>query len=368
LPLSKAYAKTAYNKNRIKRLIGEYMLLGKTKKMRLSALFLAAAIGAANIMPSNALAKSTAPEHGQSTPKSMLVINAKSGEVYYSHNPQKQWITASLNKAMTLHLLFEHMIANNQTPQDTLTISKNAVGYLKGWNASSLRARAGKVLTYDQAARAIIVKSAADVSYAIAEHVSGTHKDFVTLMNKRAKQWDMLDTIFTDASGFSKPHITRKRRATHHSKSTACDMTVMMQHITAAHPDLYETYFGAIKYKRSNGKTSSPSSLFTRQYEHAEGQKSGYTRASRNNLIASARDGDTQLIGAALGTYWRPDSNRIMAEQFTAAFAKEQNDTANMQPVPFTDFSYMNEETSAVKIDNDMPTIRKICSRLEPQS
>jgi D-alanyl-D-alanine carboxypeptidase len=359
--------KLPHNKSRIKRLFGGYMLLGKTKTTRLSALFLAAVIGAASIVPANALAKNALPERGKSTPKSMLVINAESGEVYYSHNPQKQWITASLNKAMTLHLLFEHMIANNQTPQDTLTISKEAVLYLQGWNASSLRAPVGEVLTYDQAARAIIVKSAADVSYAIAEHVSGTHKNFVTLMNERAEQWGMADTIFTDASGFSKPYITRKRRVTHHSKSTACDMTVMMQNITAAHPDLYETYFGAVKYQ-FNGKTISPSSLFTKRFDRAEGQKSGYTRASRNNLVASARDGDIQLIGSSLGTYWRPDSNRIMAEQFTAAFNKEHSEEAIKLLAPIADFSYDQDEPEEITPDTKTPTIGQVCDRLTPNS
>ena len=293
-------------------------------------------------------------------------VAAQSGEVYYSHNPEKKWVTASLNKAMTLHLLFEHMVDKNQTPEDTLTISKEAMLYLKGWNASSLRAPAGKVLTYDQAARAIIVKSAADVAYAIAEHVSGTHTDFVTLMNKRAEQWGMKDTIFTDASGFSKPYITKKRRVTHYSKSTACDMTVMMQHITAAHPHLYETYFGAVNYEY-NGKTISPNSIFTKKYEYAEGQKSGYVRAARNNLVASARNGETQLIGASLGTYWRPDSNRIMAEKFTEAFNKEQSETVIAQLEPISVFPNYQDDIDVSPADTKPPTLAKVCHRSDPR-
>ena len=65
------------------------MLLGKTKKMRLSALFLTAAIGLASVMPSDALAKDAIPKRGQSTPKSMLVINAQSGEVFIATTQKK---------------------------------------------------------------------------------------------------------------------------------------------------------------------------------------------------------------------------------------------------------------------------------------
>ena len=284
----------------------------KHKSFSLSAIFAAALF--CNIAHSDpAYAGPDAPKRGESTPQAMLIIDAKTGDIYHQHNPHKLWTTASLNKAMTLHLLFEHMKANKLDETASMTMSRKAEDYLKGWNASKLYANAGEKISYDLAARATIAKSAGDISFAIAEHVSGSHQAFVNLMNETAQSWGMYDTRFTDASGFSKR--PRRGKPRDYSKSTACDMAVMMQNIISANPELYTKYFSATEYEH-RGTVQKPARLFTNYYEHAEGQKSGYLNVSRNNLVASATIGDVRLIGVSLGTHWRPDSNRLMAEGF----------------------------------------------------
>jgi|GEM_PF-3029846 len=293
----------------------------KRHNFSLSSLFFAAAFSVSIGAAHDAEAAFKRPNIGESTPQSMLVFDAKTDLVYYAHDAQKPWVTASLNKAMALHLFFEHIKAEGADPHKaTLTISPQAFRYLRGYSASTLDVVSGETISYDLAARSIIAKSAGDVSYAIAEHVSGSHKDFVALMNKTAQDWGMVNTHFTDASGFSKR--PRRGAARAYSKSTSCDMAIMMKNIIAHNPTLYKEYFGATSYTH-NGKTKSPSRLFTKHYEHAEGQKSGYLNVSRNNLIASATMDGTRMIGVTLGTYWRPDSNSAMAEGFENAFTQK---------------------------------------------
>ena len=295
------------------------------KSTKLAQTFWAAAFSLTMAFSAPVEAASKRPEHGESTPKAFIVMDPYTQTVYSHNNPKKIWITASLNKAMTLHLLFDHMRNNDENMDATLVISDKAVRYLKGYSASLLHAKAGDVLTYDQAARAIIAKSAGDVSYAIAEHVSGSHDAFVKRMNETAKSWGMHKTIFADASGFAKRPSRYKPRA--YSTSTACDMAIMMTRIMGSHPSLYSHYFSATDYEH-NGKTHHGNGLFTEFYDHAEGQKTGYLNASRNNLIATARMGEWQLIGVSLGTYWRRDSFVHMADHFNAAFNDLKNDAA----------------------------------------
>lgn len=288
-----------------------------------------------------ATAEFVRPAHGESMPKSYIVIDPYTNVVYGTKKPEKIWITASLNKAMAVYLLFDHMHKNNETIDSTLTISKAAENYLKGYDASLLHAKAGDVLTYDQAARAMIAKSAGDVAYAIAEHVSGDHKSFVKLMNDTAKEWGMHKTIFADASGFGKSPARYKPRA--YSTSTACDMAVMMSRILTTYPNLYTRYFGATDYIYK-GKRHSGSNLFTEYYDHAAGQKTGYLNASRNNLVATARMGEVELVGVSLGTYWRQDSFNHMAQQFDVAFnhIMDDVDITGQKPLanhPHTSFS-----------------------------
>ena len=340
----------------------------KRQNFSLSSLFFAAAFSVSVGASFDAEAAFKRPNIGESTPQSMLIMDAETSEVYYAHNPQKPWVTASLNKAMALHLFFEHIKAEGADSHDaTITISPQAFRYLNGYSASTLDAASGETISYDLAARSIIAKSAGDVAYAIAEHVSGSHKEFVALMNKTAQDWGMANTHFTDASGFSK----RPRRgvARAYSKSTSCDMAIMMQNIIAHNPALYKEYFGATTYTH-HGKTKAPSRLFTNFYKHAEGQKSGYLNVSRNNLVASATIGDTRLIGVTLGTYWRPDSNRAMAEGFQNAFTAKavmQATSYAMRPDTDTKISYNGEDISFDSLAPNLetaspyPTLQQVC-------
>jgi|TARA_R110002126_G_scaffold13118_4_gene57008 D-alanyl-D-alanine carboxypeptidase len=340
----------------------------KRHNFSLSSLFFAAAFSFSVGISHDADAAFQRPKIGESTPQSMLVFDAESREVYHAHNPKKPWITASLNKAMALHLFFEHIKAEGANPhKSTIKISSGAAGYLRGYSASTLDVVSGESISYDLAARSIIAKSAGDVAYAIAEHVSGSHTEFVTLMNKTAQDWGMKDTNFTDASGFSKRPRRGKPRA--YSKSTSCDMAVMMQNIITRNPSLYKEYFSATSYTH-HGKTKAPKRLFTNFYEHAEGQKSGYLNVSRNNLVASATLGNTRMIGVALGTYWRPDSNQNMADKFNDAFTEKalmRTSTSVVLSSANMTVSYSNEdlnfdgraplsETSAPR-----PTLSQIC-------
>ena len=111
----------------------------------------------------------------------------------YDKNINEPISPASITKLMTALLLYEH---SNLDDLITITYPKDysfegKVAYLNK----------GSVLSVEQLLEFLLVYSANDAAYATSEFVSGNTNDFVNLMNIRAKQLNMNNTIFQNPDG-----------------------------------------------------------------------------------------------------------------------------------------------------------------------
>ena len=59
----------------------------------------------------------------------------------------------------------------------------------------------GEEMTVAELLKAVSIVSANDASYALAEHVAGSHELFVEMMNKRARELGLTNTRYVNATG-----------------------------------------------------------------------------------------------------------------------------------------------------------------------
>ena len=91
-------------------------------------------------------------------------------------------------------------------------------------------------MSMEQCLYAIMLESANEVCLAAAEHVSGSIKNFVNLMNKRVKKLGLKDTHFNNPNGLPDPnHYT-----------TAYDIYLMFQE--ALKYDAFQEIIGSSEY------------------------------------------------------------------------------------------------------------------------
>src|SRR5262249_34360058 len=139
------------------------------------------------------------------------------------------------------------------------------------------------------AVKVLITKSANDVAVALAEHIAGSEERFAGLMTAKARELGMSATIFRNASGLpDEAQVT-----------TARDMVTLALALQDRFPRHYPLFATRTFSVRDETFRNHNSLLF--DFEGTDGLKTGYTRASGFNLVASVRRGRKHVVGAIFG-------------------------------------------------------------------
>lgn len=134
-----------------------------------------------------------------------ILIDLDTGVALYEKNADAQDFPASTTKIMTAMLVLE-----NASMDDVVTFSADAVNKTEG---SGIWRMEGEQLTVEQCMYALMLASANECAYALAEYVTGgDHDAFVQMMNDRAAVLGCENTHFTNTNGLpDEEHVTTAR-------------------------------------------------------------------------------------------------------------------------------------------------------------
>ncbi|MGH6820287.1 MAG: D-alanyl-D-alanine carboxypeptidase family protein, partial [Methylocella sp.] len=141
----------------------------------------------------------------------------------------------------------------------------------------------------DFALQALLVFSANDMAYVLAEAAGGTSENFVATMNTTAKRLGMSATHYANPNGLFEP-----RQVT-----TARDMAILASVILREFPE-YSHYFKQATVAVGKRKLANRNSLI-RRMAAADGMKTGFVCNSGFNLVASATQGTRRLAAIVFG-------------------------------------------------------------------
>jgi len=222
--------------------------------------------------------------------KSAYLLEARTGRVLYSHDEARPLPPASLSKIMTFELILEAMEKGILSPDTKVKVSEKAWRLALDRTISRMFIEVGDEVRVEDLLYGLMVSSGNDAALALAEARSGSEASFVALMNQRARELGMRDTVFSDSHGLD----PRNQR------TTARDMALLARHIMLAHPQ-YPRYtatreftYGGIKQRNWNRLLFSD--------PRVDGLKTGHLAEAGYHLVATAREGDTWLIASILGT------------------------------------------------------------------
>ena len=279
-----------------------------------------------------------------------IVIDADTGRVLHSRNADTRNYPASLTKMMTLFLTFEALEHGTLKLDQRLRVSKRAAGQ----PASKLGLKAGTTITVEDAIRAITIKSANDVATVIAEALGGTEIKFSKMMTKRARALGMKRTSFRNASG-----LPNRRQL-----STARDMSILARALIERFPNYYG-YFSEASFQYNGKKYRNHNSLL-KDYDGADGIKTGYIRASGFNLVASAERNGIRLIGVVFGGKTANRRDRHMQNLLNRSWAQARiKSTIAATPIPKPEIPGQQIVTTAY-IDTPKVDKPKIATPIPP--
>lgn len=206
-------------------------------------------------------------------PRAALVFDVENGDSLYRRRATEELPIASLTKVMTALA-----VTDATRPNDIVRISKrlryegSAVGLLP----------LGRRVHLEPLLAGLLIVSGNDAAVALADHVSGSERRFVALMNEQARLWNLDCTRFATPSGLSD-----------RDRSCAVDLAVMTRlamrerRITRLTRRAQASYRFPIKGHKLFLSGHNP--LIRAGYPGTIGLKTGYTDAAGRCFVGVAR-------------------------------------------------------------------------------
>ncbi len=207
-------------------------------------------------------------------------MDIDSNRVIYSKNPHYTQSVASISKIMTAIIAVEKGKLDK-----TVTINEKI---LKAYG-SAVYLKVGEKIKLEDLIYALMLRSGNDVAIAIANEIGGSEKEFVKLMNEKAKILGMTDTTFNNPSGLDEEDGG--------NISSSYDMAILMSY--AMHNSTFKKIVKTKYHKVKTNKNvyiwkNKNKLLFT--YKYTVGGKTGYTKKAKRTLVTSASNNNLNLV------------------------------------------------------------------------
>ena len=248
--------------------------------------------------------------------RSGILVDATTGQVLWNQDENTVRPIASITKVMTALVVIQAGGLNQQ-----LAVPAAVTGYIAQHGADAAGLIPGQTFTVDQLLHIMLVMSAADAAYTLANAYGPGLPAFITKMNAEAAQLGLTHTHFTSPDGLPYPTETS-------TYSTAAEL-VQLGEAAMSYPE-FRSIVSLQVYSLPAGDGHDAVSVSTANallgnYQGAVGIKTGFTDAAGRCLLFEAvRDGRV-LIGDVLGS----PSDPVAAAQDAAtvldwAFALKQ--------------------------------------------
>ena len=236
---------------------------------------------------------------------SVILMDIDSGKIFYSKDIHNKRSVASISKVMTAILAIE-----SGKLDDMVTIGDEV---LKAYG-SGIYIKVGEQLTLRDLVYGLMLRSGNDAALAIATHVGGSVDEFVNMMNKKASDLGMTNSIFNNPSGLDQEKG---------NYSTAYDMAILTSY--AMKNEEYKKIVSTKTYKLKTNMnyyswTNKNKLLFS--YENCTGGKTGFTQIAKRTLITTASKNNLNLVVVTLN-----DGNDFLDHKnlFEEAFSEYYN-------------------------------------------
>lgn len=246
--------------------------------------------------------------------KGAVLYNADTQEVLFQRRDTAPVPPASLTKIMSMFVALDAIHAQKTHLTSLVSISPKAAAT----GGSSMGIQADELVPLNELLKGMAICSGNDASVAVAEFIAGSEEAFVVLMNEKAQQLGMKDTVFKNAHGL---HIPGQQ-------TTAFDMLILARNYLETYPDNLSIYHSSKQYTHK-GKTTRNGNSLLGKYEGVNGLKTGYVATSGYNLITTAEHDGVHFINVLLGaptSKIREQEVAFLLGQYLPGFAPKSTD------------------------------------------
>jgi len=250
--------------------------------------------------------------------KSWLLLDATSGQVIASQDPNARVEPASLTKVMTAYVVFGALRDKKITLNQMVNVSTKA--WKVDASSSKMFIDPATPVSIDDLLHGLMIQSGNDAAVALAEAVAGDESAFVVMMNKEAERMGLKSTRFANPHGLPSPD----------NYSTAQDLSVLAKRVILDFPQFYK--IDSVKSFTYNKITQPNRNRLLWLDPTVDGMKTGHTEAAGYCMIASAHRpngaSERRLISVVLGT--SSDNSRTQESQKLLNWGFQNFDTVKL--------------------------------------
>ncbi|WP_395451353.1 D-alanyl-D-alanine carboxypeptidase family protein [Aminobacter sp. UC22_36] len=218
------------------------------------------------------------------------MIDAETGTVLFSKEPDKAMAPASLAKLMTMEVVFNAIKSGRYKLDDTFAVSENA------WRTGGAASRASTMfaavksqIRIEDLIQGVTVQLANDGCIVLAEGMAGSEANFALQMTERAREIGLEKSTFVNSTGLPAPGQT----------TTVRELAELGLHIWRTYPEFYR-YYSLPEFNWNKILQRNRNPLVTMDIG-ADGMAAGFTEGEGFAIVGSVNREGRRLFAAMAG-------------------------------------------------------------------
>lgn len=266
-------------------------------------------------------------------PKSAIVIDAQTGNIFWEKNADLSRDPASISKLMTIYLVYEAMEKGELSLETKILATKKDEQISKIHELSNSKIINGVEYPVEELIKMTVVPSSNVATIMLANYLSNNDVDlFIDKMNEKAKELGMKNTYFNTASGavavaFQGYYSPKKYDINSYDTTTARDLSILTYNLLKKYPNLLEyTKFAKITtmqgtpYEETFKNHNHSLAGLTFHLEGVDGLKTGSSPNASFNISATAKRDNFRLISIIMGVgKWENRNSELYRHTFLNA-------------------------------------------------
>ncbi|WP_051251174.1 D-alanyl-D-alanine carboxypeptidase family protein [Paenibacillus harenae] len=236
--------------------------------------------------------------------KAAILLDIGTGEVLYEKNADEAMPPASMSKLMT-ELIVLDLASKGELPWNEQVVTSRYAADVPG---SQIGFAAGEVYSVRELFEAMAVHSANDAAVALAEHIGGSERAFVALMNERAAKLGLSEaSVFGNSTGLNRGDLLPYEEASSGLDTvlTAKDTATLAAYLLKKYPEVLEVSSRASVKLDSSAKKLQTTNLMLAGKSYAypgnDGLKTGYTEQAGYCFTGTAKQDGRRLVSVVMG-------------------------------------------------------------------
>ncbi|MGX9132820.1 serine hydrolase [Rummeliibacillus sp. JY-2-4R] len=306
---------------------------------------------------------------GLNNVKGAILIDAVSGKILYEKNADQALGIASMSKMMTEYILLDAINKGKITWDQKYKVSDYAYKISQDRALSNVPLRADGEYTIKELYEAMAIYSANAATIAIAETIAGSETEFLTLMNKKAKELGLKDYHFVNATGLNNAQLQGMQPSgtsdSDENKMPAKSVAQLAYHLLKDHPEVLKT--SSISRKTFREGTDDAIKMdnwnfmlpgLVAEYEGVDGLKTGTTDFAGQCFTGTAKRNGTRLIAVVMHAEGAEHLARFNAARTLFDYGFGQFTTEKLVP---EGYSFKGQKT--IKVNDGKDSEVKIATK-----